>query len=105
VSDERRCARCGEPVPVGQRTCPNCGRLLVDRQADRLGAGSAGLHPVAKSDDSSKQIEPERAPPDDKTDSYYSLAPAVPPPGSYRPCRCAYLLVPLLWIALLVFAL
>ncbi len=93
---ERLCSSCGKPVPIGARNCPNCGRLFIDRRAERLGADTAvAARPqqpltdttrtsTTESDSDAPSPPPKDTdPPDEQaeTDSFYAIAPEY-----HEPC-------------------
>ncbi|TXT57870.1 MAG: hypothetical protein BAJATHORv1_10578 [Candidatus Thorarchaeota archaeon] len=95
---ERKCNSCGAPIPTGVRVCPQCGRLSVEKSA-RLGAEPQTQRPeetsLSESSDPPVDPKPTEKPPsgDDRTDSYYSIAPRILPKcpkceKSYEPPKC-----------------
>ncbi|MBD3407528.1 MAG: hypothetical protein GF411_15535 [Candidatus Lokiarchaeota archaeon] len=96
--NERVCQACGAPIPSGERTCPHCGRLSVEKSA-RLGTEPRTHRPeeTSLSDISEPTVDPKptEKPPsgDDRTDSFYSIAPRILPKcpkcgKSYEPPKC-----------------
>jgi hypothetical protein len=93
---ERVCSSCGKPVPIGARRCPNCGRLFIDRRAERLGADkvdttrpqqplndSASATTTESESDAPSPPPKDSSPPDGQaeTDSFYAIAPEY-----HEPC-------------------